>query len=138
MGGVRSNRHRRFTDGYGPTGVLIGPEMRIQGELRSQTTIDFAGSLEGFIAGDGLVRVRHGATITGNVSAEACVVEGRVDGDLQIRGTVELRSSSHVTGDITARSVAIADGAVFDGGITMDTTEVDRSDVEFVEKRDRP
>jgi cytoskeletal protein CcmA (bactofilin family) len=135
MGGVRSNRNRRFTDGYGPTGVLIGPEMRIEGELRSRTTIDFAGTLEGFISGDGLVRVRRGASITGNVSAEACVVEGRVDGDLQIRGTVELRPSCHVTGDITARSVAIADGAVFEGGITMDTKAVDRNDVEFVEQR---
>jgi cytoskeletal protein CcmA (bactofilin family) len=74
--------------------------------------------------------------ITGNVAAEACVVEGRIEGDIQVRGTVELRSNCRVTGDITAKSVAIAEGAIFEGGITMDKTPVDRHEVAFEEKRD--
>ena len=133
----RSKRHRRFTNGFGPTGVLIGPEVRIEGELRSDATIDFGGTLEGYLAGDGLVRVRDTAKITGNVTAEACVVEGRIDGDLQVRGKVELRAGCHVTGDITARTVAIADGAVFEGGITMDDAAAGRDAVSFTERRER-
>jgi cytoskeletal protein CcmA (bactofilin family) len=129
-------KHRRFTDGFGPTGVLIGPEVHIGGELKSRTSVDFAGTLEGFLSGEGLVRVRESARITGNISAEACVVEGRVDGDLQVRGAVELKPSSRVTGDITASTVAIAEGAVFEGGITMGAKTVDRDTVGFVEKRD--
>ena len=58
-----------------------------------------------------------------------------LDPGTQQRRACFLRPDCHVEGNITAGSIAIAEGAFFEGTITMGADEVDREAVAFEEKR---
>ena len=79
---------------------VIGNDLKIIGQglkLVSQGTLQVDGEVEG-----------------GTVAAERVIVRGTISG--VIRGaTVTLQSSSHVEGDIHHMSLAIEQGAEFDG-----------------------
>ncbi len=57
--------------------------------------------------------------MVGTVTASDAVIEGELQGHLVVRGRVELRATAKVRADVTARTVAIADGCFFDGRIHM-------------------
>jgi cytoskeletal protein CcmA (bactofilin family) len=60
------------------------------------------------------VIIGESGNVTGSVAAERVIVRGRISG--VIRGaTVILQSTAHVEGDIHHMSLAIEQGAEFDG-----------------------
>ncbi len=126
---------QRFSDRFGPTTVTISSDVVIRGELTGNANVDFAGTLEGDLEVDGFVLVRAKGRITGRIKAAALVIEGQIDGTIHATGKVELGQTCHVDGDIVASSVAIADGAAFDGSITMDGSSAARQGLAFTEKR---
>jgi cytoskeletal protein CcmA (bactofilin family) len=130
-----ATRHRRFTDVRAPVAILIGPDVTVRGEITGNASVDFAGTLDGDLVTDGLVIIRPGGRVTGRIQATAVVVQGRVDGDIHASGRVELGQSCSVEGDIFAATVAIADGARYDGAIAMAGSATSREQVAFVEKR---
>ena len=126
---------QRFSDRFGPTSVTISSDVVIRGKLTGNANVDFAGALDGELGVDGFVLVRSEGRITGRIEAAALVIEGRVEGEIHASGKVELGQTCRVEGDIVAGSVAIADGATFDGAITMGESSAAREDLAFTEKR---
>ncbi len=126
---------RRFTDEFGPATVVIGADGTIRGEITSDAGVNFGGTLDGDLHAGGLIRVQSTARITGHVTAAALLVEGCIDGDIEVSGTVELREGCRVTGSISAAGVAIADGAAFDGTVSMKGRGGTPHQVGFIEKR---
>jgi cytoskeletal protein CcmA (bactofilin family) len=59
------------------------------------------------------------AKVTANVIGRTVTVAGRVDGQIVCTGRVELTPSARVTGDITAGTLIVQEGAVFDGQLKM-------------------
>ncbi len=74
------------------------------------------------LAMEGLVWIRQGGALEGNLDASCVVVEGGVTGDIRSTGRVDLREGCQVQGDITAGSVAAAEGSFFEGRIAMPKT----------------
>jgi cytoskeletal protein CcmA (bactofilin family) len=99
----------------GPKSV-IGNDLRIIGQglkIISQGTLQVDGEIEGDVGGAEVIIGERGR-VTGTVAAERVIVRGTISG--VIRGaTVTLQSSSHVEGDIHHMSLAIEQGAEFDG-----------------------
>ena len=92
---------------------VIGTDLTITGSLQSQGEVTVEGEIQGDIQCASLL-VGDTAKITGNVVAEDVVVRGHVQGS--IRGSrVTLQSSSHVEGDVYHKSIAIEQGAFFEG-----------------------
>ena len=60
------------------------------------------------------------ARITANVVARDVVVQGSLQGDIHAAGRVELRTGSHVNGDIRAARLSVEDNAVFSGKVELD------------------
>jgi len=95
------------------TPSIIGSDLTIMGNLISKGEIQVDGEVQGDINCLQLV-VGEKAKITGGVVAEDVVVRGHVMGS--IRGMrVTLQTSSHVEGDIYHQSLAIEQGAYFEG-----------------------
>jgi cytoskeletal protein CcmA (bactofilin family) len=93
--------------------TIIGPELKIAGDLFTKGQVQIRGEIEGDVHGI-YVLVAEGGSITGQISAEEIIVRGRVMGS--IRGKrVLLKSSCHVAGDIFHHSLTIEDGADFEG-----------------------
>jgi len=92
---------------------MIGPDLTIMGNLLSKGEVHIEGEVQGDIHGTHIL-VGEKARITGGVVAEDVVVRGQVMGS--IRGKkVALQASSHVEGDIFHKSLAIEQGAFFEG-----------------------
>ncbi|MEM1307000.1 MAG: polymer-forming cytoskeletal protein [Pseudomonadota bacterium] len=92
---------------------MIGPDLTIMGNLISKGEVHIEGEVQGDIHGTNVL-IGEKARITGGVVAEDVVVRGQVMGS--VRGKkVALQASSHVEGDIFHKSLAIEQGAFFEG-----------------------
>lgn len=95
---------------------VIGNDLKIIGQglkIISQGTLQVDGEVEGDVGGSEVIIGEKGK-VTGTVAAESVIVRGQILG--VIRGvTVTLQASSRVEGDIHHMSLAIEQGAEFDG-----------------------
>ena len=92
---------------------VIASDMVLMGNAVSKGEVQVAGEVQGDVQCASLM-VEEGATVTGGIVAEDVVVRGKVQGS--IRGNrVTLQSSSQVEGDIYHQSLAIEQGAYFEG-----------------------
>ena len=92
---------------------VIGEGLTLVGNATSRGEIQVDGEVQGDIQCAQLL-VGETATITGGVMAEDVIVRGKILGS--IRGLrVTLQASSHVEGDIYHQSLAIEQGAFFEG-----------------------
>lgn len=92
---------------------IIGEDLTVTGNVSSKGEIQVDGQLTGdLICGSLLLGDK--AEINGSVTAEDVVVRGKVMGS--IRGLrVTLQAQSHVEGDVYHQSLAIEQGAYFEG-----------------------
>lgn len=92
---------------------IIGADLVLMGNAISKGEIQVDGEVQGDIHCASLV-VGEQARIAGGIIAEDVVIRGKVMGS--IRGLrISLQSSSHVEGDIFHQSLAIEQGAYFEG-----------------------
>jgi cytoskeletal protein CcmA (bactofilin family) len=92
---------------------IIGEDLAIAGNVISKGEVQVDGQIQGDVHCASLI-VNEKAEITGGIVAEDVVVRGRVMGS--IRGVrVTLQASSHVEGDVFHKSLAIEQGAFFEG-----------------------
>jgi cytoskeletal protein CcmA (bactofilin family) len=98
---------------------LVGLGTLIKGDLISEGDLRIDGALEGSIESKAKVAIGPSSLITGNVKARSADISGRIDGDLSIDETVYLRSTSQISGNISAGKLVIESGAVFNGTCNM-------------------
>ncbi len=92
---------------------VIGEDLTVEGNIISKGEVQLEGEVKGDIHCTSLV-IGDKALVEGGVVADDVIVRGRVVGSL--RGhRVTLQSSSHVEGDIFHQSLAIEQGAFFEG-----------------------
>jgi cytoskeletal protein CcmA (bactofilin family) len=92
---------------------IIGPELQITGNLVSRGEVQIEGEINGDIHGSHVI-VGERATVTGGIVADEVVVRGHVMGS--VRGKrILLQSTSRVEGDVYHLTLAIEQGAYFEG-----------------------
>lgn len=97
---------------------VIGTDLTIMGEkitIISQNKLTIDGDVHGDIHGRQVVIGEEGSVI-GTVNAEAIEVRGGVKGAIRA-ATVTLHPTAQVEGDITHQTLAISEGAQFDGRV---------------------
>jgi cytoskeletal protein CcmA (bactofilin family) len=102
--------------------AIIGPSITIKGEVTGDEDLVVQGRIEGTVK-----LAKHDLTVgsTGRVTADvhgkSVVVEGEVVGDLVALDQIVLRHTAVVEGNVKAPRVALEDGAVFRGGVEMES-----------------
>ena len=91
----------------------IGGDLTITGSVTSKGEINLDGHVEGDVHCVTLV-LGENSSVKGDVAANDVVIRGRLIGSIKALG-VMLQSTSHVEADITHKSLAIEQGAFFDG-----------------------
>ncbi len=92
---------------------IIGVDLLITGNLISKGEVQIDGEVQGDIHATHVV-IGERARITGGIIAEEVVIRGHVMGS--VRGKrVLLQTSSHVEGDVYHQTLAIEQGAFFEG-----------------------
>ncbi|MEO1266288.1 MAG: polymer-forming cytoskeletal protein, partial [Pseudomonadota bacterium] len=92
---------------------VIGEGLLIVGNLTSKSEVHIDGEVKGDIRG-AQVLIGKSARISGNVIGDDVVVRGHVKGAVHGR-RVAVQASGHVEGDIHHETLAIEQGAFFEG-----------------------
>ena len=110
---------RQADQGDSPVSV-IGESLHFKGELSAGEDLIIEGTVEGTInQGKCCLTLRPNGKIIANVNATKIFVEGNVKGDLHATVSVTVRKSGVVAGNIVAPTVALEEGATFNGSIEM-------------------
>lgn len=77
--------------------------------------------IQGEVVGDGEIEgtvvLAPGAYWKGNLNADYVRIEGKLEGDITARSKIELTSTAVVTGNLSARLIAIEEGSTYQGTI---------------------
>ena len=99
---------------------VIGEGTTVDGSFRSEHSIRILGSVQnGEVESKQRVSVENRATVAANITAEQVTVAGEVNGKITCTGRVEIMPTGRVTGEITAGSLIMQEGAFFEGHLRM-------------------
>jgi cytoskeletal protein CcmA (bactofilin family) len=102
-----------------PAETVVGPSVKIQGDLNSEGNIKIEGQVSGKVKTSQSVFVIPGAKIAADILAGNAVVGGEIQGNLKISGHLILQSTAKLVGDIVCTVLRVEDGAQFSGKCVM-------------------
>lgn len=98
----------------------LGRGVTIRGDVFAREDLVVEGHLDGSLSAPGhAVTIARGAVVRGHVFAQVILVEGSASGELTAIERVDVVAGARVEADITAPSVALAEGAWVVGRIDM-------------------
>jgi cytoskeletal protein CcmA (bactofilin family) len=123
---------RRFFDLHSAAPTVIGSGSVIVGDVRGQGEYVVSGEVHG----DGELGGGLNLASTGiwNIQAQDAIIAGKITGGLAVRGKLEIGYTAVIRGSVSARSIAIAKGAIVEGDIVVTSGMPIQ---EFEEKRNR-
>ena len=116
--------------------AVIGPNIRIQGELSGDEDLVVEGRVEGKISVSKGLRIGPQAQVNAEVKAHHVTIAGRVVGNVTATDKVETLPSGVLEGNIRAPKIAIAEGAQFKGSVDMGGKPAPEAPAPGPEKKD--
>jgi len=123
---------RRLLDQIGASPTYIAAGVRITGDIEAPGALVMCGRVRGDGDVQGALSLAAGAGWDGEIHARSGVIAGTLNGVLRVDEKLEIRATAVVRGRVSARSIAIARGAVIEGEVTVTSGE---PIVNFEEKR---
>ena len=102
------------------TAFRMGEKLSIKGEIVGDGDLELAGRFEGVINVNGRVTVGDRAEVDADITAAMIVIGGKVRGNLNAAGRVEILPQGVLTGNLKSGSFAAADGALVKGEIVVE------------------
>jgi cytoskeletal protein CcmA (bactofilin family) len=110
---------RRLTDRVSSSPTFVGAGSRLTGNLECGSDLVVAGFVNGEAAVRGAFTLSEGGRWEGRIQAHNAVVAGEIEGVVAIGDKLEIRASARIRGSISARSIAVAQGAVIEGDMAV-------------------
>lgn len=103
--------------------TVIGKSVIIHGELTGGEDLYFDGTLDGTMTlTDSRLTIGPNARVTANISVQDVVIFGRVDGNIHASGSIDLRQTASLVGDVRAGRLAIEESAIIKGRVELNPT----------------
>lgn len=99
--------------------TIIGPSVKVEGDFMSKGNVTVEGAVCGTLKTDKDLKVGVGAKIAANVFASNAFIAGEIKGNVKVTNKLELANTSRIFGDVDAKTLVIAAGAVLNGKCTM-------------------
>jgi len=123
---------RRLFDLDSATPTVIGADSVIVGNVRGTGLFVVSGEVHGDGELEGGLNLAVSGVWNGFIQAHQAIVAGRITGGLAVKDKLEIGYTAVIRGRVSARTVAIARGAIVDGDIEVTSGE---AVMEFEEKR---
>ncbi len=94
----------------------------LTGDINAQGGFRIEGTIEGNINTPGKVVIGATGVLNGSLSCANADIEGKVTGKIMITGTLTLRGSAQIEGEVVTKKLAVEPGATFNASCTMGTT----------------
>jgi len=103
---------------------VLNSDVEIKGNLKFAGELTFDGKLEGEIHTDGVLNLGDSAVITGNINVQSVVVRGKVNGNINAKEKIEIKSKAELFGDIRATKLVVEEGVTFVGRTEVNPNKV--------------
>lgn len=97
----------------------INEGTHLKGDINSSGYFRIDGTIEGNISNPSKVVLGKTGIISGNLKCENADVEGRIEGIVNISGTLTLKASAHIEGEVVVGKLAVEPGATFNATCSM-------------------
>jgi cytoskeletal protein CcmA (bactofilin family) len=124
---------RRFLELGEATPTFIGATSVFIGNIRGAGQFVVSGEVHGDGDLDGTLNLSASGIWHGHIQAQQAIVAGKIMGGLSVKDKLEIGYTAVIRGKVSARTVAIAKGAIVDGEIEVTS---DSPVVQFEEKRE--
>lgn len=111
------NIHTKKEEGKQET--IIAQGVSVEGDFHSKGNVFIEGDVSGSLHTEKDLHVGEQASIRANIVAQNALIAGRVEGNIQVKGSLQLESSCIIQGDMSAAAVSISSGAFINGKISM-------------------
>jgi cytoskeletal protein CcmA (bactofilin family) len=129
---MSDNPSRRLADRSNGPPTVIGAGVSFRGDIVAPGAVMLSGSIVGDGDVGGMLTIARDAHWEGQVRARSGVIAGKLTGSIMVSDRLEVGSAAVIKGRLTAKSLAIARGAVIEGDIQVTSGE---PIVQFEEKR---
>jgi cytoskeletal protein CcmA (bactofilin family) len=100
--------------------ALIGPELSIVGEVRTEQDLNIAGKVQGPIyCADSTVCVLGNGHVRGDVYAREVILFGDIEGDVVAKTRLVVRQDARLIGNVSCAAIMIEETAYFKGSIDI-------------------
>jgi cytoskeletal protein CcmA (bactofilin family) len=128
-----SEPKRRFLESAAASPTFIGGECVFVGNFRGTGQFVVSGEVQGDGDIDGGLNLSASARWHGHIRARQAIIAGVIIGSLNVADKLEIGYTAIIRGKVSARTIAIAKGAIVDGEIEVTS---DAQVVRFEEKRE--
>jgi len=101
---------------------IIDPHSHFNGHYRTARDLRVEGSVEGEIECEGTLTVAPNAKLEAKVQARNVIIAGAASGEIVCREQFTLKPTGEMRGQVRAASLAVEEGAFFDGEFQMAET----------------
>lgn len=108
--------------------AFLGKGSRVVGKLTFEGPVRIEGQVEGEITAQDALTIGESAVVNAQIVGSTVVVQGRVTGDVTARKRLEIRAPGKLYGNITAPSLVIQEGVVFEGQCNMGAADAQRAE----------
>ena len=123
---------RRFLEAVTSTATFIGADSVVVGNIRGTGAFIVSGEVHGDGELDGGLTLSVTGSWHGNVRAQQAIIAGKISGELIVADKLEIGYTAVIHGKVSARTIAIAKGAIVDGEIAVTSGD---PVLQFEEKR---
>lgn len=97
----------------------INEGTHIKGDVESKGYFRIDGKVEGTISNPSKVVIGKTGSVVGKLSCQNADIEGKFEGNLDVTGTLTLKSSAHIEGEVVVGKLAVEPGATFNASCSM-------------------
>ncbi len=115
------------------TATFIAADSVFVGNIRGRGQFVVFGEVQGDGDLEGGLNLSAKGRWIGNVRAQEAIVAGTILGALEVAGKLEIGSTAVIRGSVSARTLAIAKGAIVDGELVVTSG---KAIIQFEEKRE--
>ena len=98
---------------------IIAQGTKFVGDIASQGPFRIDGTVEGNVKTSGKVVVGKSGFIKGTLQGENADFEGKFSGKLILSGTLSLKGTAHIEGEVSVNKLAVEPGATFNATCSM-------------------
>ena len=91
--------------------TVIGEKSNFKGNLTLSNSIEIKGNFEGDIKTDEDVIIHETGKIKTNVKARSVLIDGRLEGNIEAKRSITIKSKAYVRGDLRGPDLQVQRGA---------------------------
>src|SRR3979490_203235 len=114
-----SEQKRRFFEANSATPTFIGAESVFVGNIRGAGHFVVCGEVHGDGDLEGGLNLSATGSWYGFIQAQQAIIAGKITGGVNVRDKLEIGYTAVIRGKVSARTIAIAKGAIVDGEIEV-------------------